>query len=159
MNVNKFTLILAFVLVCIVLFLTINFFSRPVPKTPSPKITPTPIKFEQKVELETTDFTIVEIIPDTKTPLSDRFQPLEIIFNKPVNKNTIHFTFSPNNKVTTNFYKTKIDFSSLQIIPLDPWNDLQNYQLILSKDIQTENGIKLGKDFIIDFRVEAYKGL
>lgn len=159
MKINKPTLIIAFVLISL-FFLAINNIAGPVPKVPSPTATPTPLRFDRnKINLETTDLTVIGINPDVDIPFSDRFQPIEITFNKSINESTIRFILSPNNRVTTNFYKTKVGYSFLQIVPLDPWNDMQSYELTLSKDIQTETGVRLGKDIIVNFRVEAYKGL
>lgn len=125
------------------------------PTRPIKQVSPEPKSNQQSQE----DFAVVSVSPNIKSPFTDRFQPIEITFNKPLNEGIIPLSLTPQNNIKTQVSQTKLGYSFLEIIPIEPWTDNQNYQMILSKNIQTEDGIKLGKDYIINFRVQAYLGL
>lgn len=119
-----------------------------------------PVIFDpKKIDQNTQEFTITEVSPDLTQPITDRFIPLEITFNQTTEKSAIKFTLVPNNNIQTNFYNTKVGYSVLEIIPIDPWLDNTSYQLILDKSTQTKGGTLLGKDYVINFKVEAYTGI
>lgn len=119
-----------------------------------------PVIFDpKKIDQNTQEFSIIDVTPDPTQPITDRFTPFEITFNQQVIDTSVKVITIPNLKIQTKFYHTKIGYSVLEIIPIDPWQDQTSYQLILNQDIQTQDGIKLGVDYIINFKIQAYLGL
>ena len=43
-------------------------------------------------------------------------------------------------------------------MPIDPWSDLTEYQLLISKYVYSEPGGILDKHIVIKFSVRAYQG-
>ena len=160
---NK-TWILIFFLILVVITLIILILWNPKqnePTTPKEPISSTePVIFDpKKIDQNTQEFAIIGVTPDPTQVVTDRFTPFEITFNQTVVESSIKLLIVPNLKIQTNLYHTKVGYSILEIIPIDPWQDQTDYQIILNKDIQTKEGTKLGKDYVINFKIQAYLGL
>lgn len=160
----KKTWILILFLTLVVIILVILIWWAPksnksiVPETPIASTQPV-IFDPKKIDQNTQAFSITNVTPDPTQPVTDRFTPFDITFSQQVADTTVRVTIVPNLKIQTNLYHTKIGSSVLEIIPIAPWQDQTSYQLILDKDIQAKDGIKLGKAYIINFKIQAYLGL
>lgn len=160
---NKTWILILFLIIVIITLVILIWW---VPKSSPPSTTEKPIASTQpvifdprKIDQNAKEFSIIGVTPNPTQIVTDRFTPFEITFNQQVIDTSVKVTTIPNLKIQTNLYHTKIGSSVLEIIPIDPWQDQISYQIILNKDLQTKDGVKLGKDYIINFKIEAYLGL
>lgn len=103
-----------------------------------------------------TEFSIIDVNPDIKQPITYQQHIIQVIFNQELDPKNVSFTLNPYNKIHTNVYKNSQGQYLLEVVPIDNWKNLTTYQLTINHTTKNKAGNLLGKDIIIKFDINTY---